>query len=676
MKNILFTLLIINFLTPFGSAQKPVMLEDDFYQIRTIPIPQKVVLEVGGLAPMPDGKLGVSTRRGEIWVIENPYMTDGTMPHYTLFASGLHEVLGLAYHNGAFYCTQRGELTKISDTNQDGRADSYETIYRFELSGNYHEYAYGPVFDENGDMLVTLNVAWIRYGEGLTRWHGWMLKIKPDGTFEPIATGLRSPAGFGLNTEGAILYAENQGDWVGSGRVTHLEKGDFAGNAGGLNWTNEPESPLKLTKKDLEAVDNGQPMHEAAKKIKSLKLPCVWFPHGLMGISTADILQDTTGGAFGVFAGQYFVADQGHSKVMRMTLEKVNGKYQGACYPFRDGWASGLLRLRWGVDGSMFGGMTSRGWPSTGKAEYALQRLVWTGKTPFEMKNVAARPDGFEVEFTLPVDKTTATNAANYALSSFTYKYHHNYGSPIINQGGCPVRGIIVSEDGLRVRLVVDSLREGYIHEVKLKDLKGAEGESLLHNFAYYTMNAIPSGEKAQLAENQKVKPKTMDHAMHHTMAKTDTKKEKKSKSKDKIPSTPSVKRQLTMPADWGQADEVILLSTTAGLKYDKELLQVRAGSKVKLVFSNNDDMQHNIVITNPGEANNMGAKAMDLGLKGPGLQYVPNHKNVLFHTSVLDPETSETIYFIAPEKPGDYQFVCTYPGHYAAMQGILRVVK
>lgn len=125
------------------------------------------------------------------------------------------------------------------------------------------------MFDKNGDMYVTLNVSWIGNGEGLAKWHGWLLKIKEDGTMEPIATGLRSPAGITVNSANDVFYAENQGDWVGSGRITHLEKGDFAGNAGGLRWTKEPESPLKLTRKDLAIVDNGQPMHEAAKKLRS-----------------------------------------------------------------------------------------------------------------------------------------------------------------------------------------------------------------------------------------------------------------------------------------------------------------------------------------------------------------------------------------------------------------------
>ncbi|MDO6425127.1 hypothetical protein Q4521_21795, partial [Saccharophagus degradans] len=73
-----------------------------------------------------------------------------------------------------------------------------------------------------------------------------MVKISPDGKFTPYAAGLRSPAGFGINSEGAIFYTENQGDWVGSGRMTHLEYGDFAGHVESLNWTDDPLSPLKL----------------------------------------------------------------------------------------------------------------------------------------------------------------------------------------------------------------------------------------------------------------------------------------------------------------------------------------------------------------------------------------------------------------------------------------------
>ncbi len=653
----------------YAQTSKP-KTEEDYYTIQTVPIPENIKLEVGGMAVLPDGQLAVSTRRGEIWMINNPYTTT-SVPHYSLFASGLHEILGLAYHDGAFYGTQRGELTKMTDIDKDGRADKFEAIYRFDMSGNYHEYAYGPIFDKEGDMYVTLNVAWIGYGEGLAKWHGWLLKIKPNGSMEPIATGLRSPAGFIVNTSGDVLYAENQGDWVGSGRITHLEKGDFAGNAGGLRWTQEPESPVKLTKEALTKIVHGQPMYEAAKEIKELKLPAVWFPHTLMGISTSDIVEDTTGGAFGPFDGQYFVGDQGHSKIMRMTLEKVNGAYQGACYPFREGFSSGLLRLRYGLDGSLFVGMTSRGWASTGTEPYGLQRLVWTGEVPFEMKQVQAMPDGFEIEFTMPIDRQVAEDPASYELNDFTYHYHSSYGSDIINTGKKNLKGIMVSEDGTKVRLVLDSLRKGYIHEVKLHNFKANNGLNLLHNTAYYTLNNIPEGKKAILTASQQV----AQH-QHMDMARKAKETPAKEKPTRTTASAKLAKRQLEMPADWKKPDQVITLGTKPGLKYDITQLSVKAGSKVKLVFSNNDDMTHNVVVVLPNTAKEVGDMAFNMGLKGSEMNYIPETNQIMYHTKLLQPGETEAIYFIAPKKPGDYTYLCTYPGHAMVMQGTLQVTK
>ncbi len=493
-------------LLPMGAwaQKKSAKTEQDYYEIKTLPIPKDIYLEIGGLATMPDGRLAVSTRRGEIWIIENPYQKENHQVHYKRFASGLHEVLGLAYKDGSFYCSQRGELTKITDTDRDGVADSYVPVYQFDLSGNYHEYTYGPVFDKNGDMLVTLNLAWVGFGEGkFAKWRGWLLKIKPDGTMEPHSAGLRSPAGYSINDEGDIFYGENQGDWVGSGRVTHLAKGDFAGNPGGLKWAKEPNSPFKLTLEEIQ--DNGAPMYEAAAKVKNLKLPAVWFPHAIMGISTADILQDSTKGKFSPFPGQYFVADQGQSKVMRMGLEKVNGVYQGFCINYREGFQSGILRERFGLDGSMFVGMTSRGWGSTGKADFGLQRLFWNGEMPFEIENIRAKPDGFELSFTQAVDVNSVKKAASYALRSYIYKYQHQYGSPIIELKDLKITAIEVSADKRSVRLVIDGLRKYYIHEFKLEGIRNESGDPLLHETAYYTLNQIPSGARLMVSEGNRM---------------------------------------------------------------------------------------------------------------------------------------------------------------------------
>ena len=171
-------------------AQNPT--EDDYYSIVTLPIPEGIVLEVGGLTTLPNGNIAAATRRGDVYIVENPYMENRGTPFYRHFASGLHEALGLQYKDGTFYVAQRGELTRLWDKNGDKKADFYESVYAWPISGHYHEYSYGPVIGDDGSMYVTGNVAfgdqeWWR-GESRVPWRGWMMKISPEGEMEPFAT--------------------------------------------------------------------------------------------------------------------------------------------------------------------------------------------------------------------------------------------------------------------------------------------------------------------------------------------------------------------------------------------------------------------------------------------------------------------------------------------------------
>ncbi|MDO7172497.1 c-type cytochrome [Mariniflexile sp. AS56] len=497
-------------------------MEDDYYKINSIPIPEGMMLGIGGIALLPNDKLAISTRRGEIWTISNPYMKNGQKPSFKLFAKGLHEPLGLAYRNGALYTAQRPELTRLKDLDGDGVADEYKTVYSLHLSGNYHEYAYGPVFDKDGNMIVTLNLAWNKGMQSLVKWRGWMLKISEEGKMEPFATGLRSPAAFGLNKDGDIFYAENQGGWIGSGYITALEKGDFASHPAGLKWSSEPGSSVKLKVEDIP--DTGKPQFEVAKNIAGIKTPSVWIPHGNMGVSTSGMLLDSRGD-FGPFKDQIFVGDQGRSLINRVFLEKVQGVYQGAVFSFVKGFASGVFRMCWGSDGSMFVGMTARGWGSTGGDIYGLQRLVWNGKVPFEIKEMRAMPDGFELEFTKPVDKTTASAIASYTFNNFTYKYHKTYGSPVIHKGDCNVTAIKISDDGTTVRIAIDNMKEGFIHEVNVNGIRSEdEKHPVLHPVGYYTLNKIPDGNKLETqifkAAIQKNKLHVVDKKENNTKTK------------------------------------------------------------------------------------------------------------------------------------------------------------
>lgn len=496
--------------------------EEDFYKIVTPAVPEGILLEVGGLVTLPNGSLGISTRRGDIWIVDNP---TSPKPYFRKFASGLHEVLGLEYKDGALYCAQRGELTKLVDTDGNGEADLYQTVHAWPVSGHYHEYSFGPKIAPDGNFFVSGNVAfgdqeWWR-GESRVPTRGWIQKITTDGKLIPWATGVRSPAGLGM-IDGELFYTDNQGDWVGSGGVWHVKKGAFMGHPAGLKWADASNSPVKLTEKqfyaerDIRQADNGnggfskpenivdeEPvmLFELKEKFPMVQTPAVWLPHGILGISNSELIKDGTMGSFGPFAGQVFVGDQGQSKIMRIFLEKVDGEYQGAAWDFRSGFQSGVMRMAWAKDGSLFVGETNRGWGSAGDANQGLQRLVWNGKVPFEMLTCKATPDGFEIDFTMPVDRKSAEDLASYNVSSFIYKHHAVYGSPPINREELKIKGVKVSEDGRKVRIVLDGLRKYYLHELNLTGLRSANTYyNLVHPTVYYTLNNIPTGEKAKLS--------------------------------------------------------------------------------------------------------------------------------------------------------------------------------
>lgn len=497
-------------------------MEEDFFRIAKVSSPEGTLLEVGGLTMLPNGNLGISTRRGDIFIVENP---TSPKPYFRKFASGLHEVLGLAYKDGALYCAQRGELTKLVDTDNDGKADVFETVYAWPVSGHYHEYSFGPKIASDGSFFVSGNVAFgdEEWWSGISKvpYRGWMMRIHADGRMEPWATGMRSPAGLGL-VDGELFYTDNQGDWIGSGGVWHVKKGAFMGHPAGLRWSNLPNSPVKLTAEQIYAkVDQRRKKNAQGRYIKpenvvdekfvtlyemkqafpEYQLPAVWLPHGILGISNSEILKIPEG-VFGPFTGQLLVGDQGQSKIMRVFMEEVNGEFQGAAFDFRSGFSSGVLRMAWANDGSLFVGETNRGWGSAGDANEGLQRLTWNNRLPFEMRAVRAMPDGFEIEFTKPVDPRSAADLASYSIESFIYKYHPVYGSPPVNNEVCKVRGVKVSEDGKKVRLIVDNLRRYYVHNITLEGIRDRDNSySLVHPTAYYTLNNIPAGQKLSMSE-------------------------------------------------------------------------------------------------------------------------------------------------------------------------------
>jgi hypothetical protein len=472
--------------------------ESDYYQIETFTAPEGVTLEVSGMTTLADGRLMLATRLGDIFVVEG---ANGPVEEarFSLWAQGLSHPLGLQEHNGWIYTAQRAELTRMRDSNGDGRADRFETVSdRWEISGNYHEYNFGPVLDRDGYMWVTLNKPFGGEPYGFAHWRGWAFRIHPEtGETIPMAAGLRSPAGVDISPSGDVFFTDNQGEWCNASKLSHLEFGDFHGHPHGLPSAKLAGEPFNR----IPEPKSGMFMKDLHREIPSFKMPAVWFPYDKLGKSPAGFKWDLSGGKFGPFGGQMFVGDQHHSWIMRVDLEQVDGHWQGAAFRFREGFQSGIIRLCFAQDGALFVGMSNAGWGSRGSSSWGFQRLRWNGQVPFEIQTMRARPDGFELTFTLPVDREAAAQVENYSGETYTYRLESRYGGPEEDKRAIQVESATVSADGRKVRLKFAEMRAGYVHELHLANIKAADGLELLHPSAYYTLVNVPRAQLTAVAE-------------------------------------------------------------------------------------------------------------------------------------------------------------------------------
>ncbi len=126
---------------------------------------------------------------------------------------------------------------------------------------------------------------------------------------------------------------------------------------------------------------------------------------------------------------------------------------------------------------------------------------------------------------------------------------------------------------------------------------------------------------------------------------------------------------------------EITIQAHPSELLFDKEKFTVKAGQKVKLTLVNPADsinlQPHNLLLVEPGTLEEVGMAA-DAEMADPAFlserHAVPTSNYVLHHTELLLPGESETLEFVAPDTAGDYPFLCSYPGHWAVMHGIMIV--
>jgi glucose/arabinose dehydrogenase len=465
-----------------------------YYSVEDIAGPPGVTPECNGLGFLPDGRMAAVFDHGEVCFY------DPTGRHWSKFAEGLHTPLGiLPLSAREVLVCQRAELTRLVDSHGDGTADLYQCVSdQWGLSGNYHEFAYGPVRDAQGNLYVALgsssrggvaryevrgrfNPAGFGFGAramfSVVPYRGWVLKIAPDGALTPVACGFRQPNGIVFDPQGRLFVTDNQGDWVGTSKLHYVLPGQFYGQPAGLVWRGDWKGQPSVLELDRMRREGN-----------------VLFSHAILANSPGQPVFDLSGGKFGPFAGQMFVTEFNIPRVLRVMLEEVGGELQGATAPFYDGppLRAGNIRLAFAPDGSLWVGQSERrlGWP----AGAGIQRIRWNGEIPLDILTLHLTATGFEFTFTKPVDPATAGRSEAYSGRRYYYLYHADYGSPRVDVHDLSVSRPLISADGRKVRIDIAGLRAGYIYEFNLKGIRAADGSALLNPLIGYTANRLQDG--------------------------------------------------------------------------------------------------------------------------------------------------------------------------------------
>ncbi|MFT7619231.1 MAG: glucose/arabinose dehydrogenase [Planctomycetota bacterium] len=484
MQKTLTAMILVALLTPFLQSQNTQVDQDDRYALSEIAGPKDQLLEVGGIAFLPSGEMVVSTRRGQVWITTDPTKNDGKV-EFHLFAEGLQDCLGLNTLGEEILVVQRGELSRLVDSDGDRTADIIETVTNaWGVSGNYHEYAFGLPRDRKGNHYVSLNVAFMSpkwwLGTSSVPYRGWVLKVQPDGTTTPFATGFRSPCGIGRNLNGEIFVSDNQGDWMAACPIFHVEEGKFYGHPAGLRWTKD-----FLDRKEIPSqIEPPSVKREQA---------AVWLPYN-WSRSAGQMVWDDTNGAFGPFTGQMFISELTNGNILRVYMEKIRGQYQGAVFMFKRRVGS-AVRLKFAADGSLILGRTNRGWGGLTPGD-GLARLKWDGQVPFDMHRVHIKKSGFKVLFTQPLAEDLKIEPSNVSFLEYDYNYWWEYGSPEVHKNLLAVESITIAEDRMSLTCNIPALRSGKVVRAIFTGLKSESGTPLSRNEFHYTVNHLPEGPK------------------------------------------------------------------------------------------------------------------------------------------------------------------------------------
>lgn len=631
-----------------GPAQWPEKLEAPVrlgaggpYAVDTFELPVdnpwNALIFCGGHDLLSDGNALVCTMQGDVWHVADLPATSSSEKKDSVtwcrFAAGLHHALGMVIADDGIFVLCRDQIVRLHDLNDDGEADFYECFSNaFETSTAGHDFICGLERDESGNFYT------VSGKQGL-------LRIAADGTrAEVIADGFRNADGLGLLGDGTITVPCSEGEWTPASMICAVREATSIGpNAN-----------------NADSVSTNAPFfgYRGPRDGKPPELPLVYLPRGLDNSSGGQTF--VTSDRWGPLEGQlihYSFGTGAHFLVLR---DEVDGQLQGAVVPLPGEFASGVHRGRFNpVDGQLYvSGMT--GWGSYTPDDGCFQRVRYTGENVQLPLGFHVYKNGVTVTFAEPVDHTLAEQPESHFAQVWNYRYSSAYGSPEFSTRHFGMRG----HDRLEIRSVY-VLEDGRTLFLEMPELQPVNQLHLrLHTSGDSAHDLFTTVHKLDdpFTGFPRYEPTVKTIAAHPMLG-------------DLALATISVPNPWQKPLEGARS---ITLDTGKNLTFAQRTLKVQPGEPIEFTLSNPDVVPHNWALLQPGTLRRVGEMANRLVAdpEAAARHYIPHTSDVLYYTDVVSPGDTFTIYFRAPEEPGRYPYLCTFPGHWMVMNGELIVEK
>ncbi len=526
------------------------------------------------------------------------------------FAAGLHQPLGLKVSDGIIHVMTRDQITALHDLNGDDEADFYEN------AASVHATSPG-----GHDFITGLE----RDASG--RWYfasgnQGLCRVSPDGRkLDILASGFRNPNGLGITPDGGVvLTTVQEGDWTPASALHEASRGGHHG-AGGPK-----DGPLGLVR------------------------PMLYLPRGVDNSSGGPAWIDSD--RWGPVRGNWLHFSGGFCTAFLVLREAFEGGSQAAAVALPGEFLSGAHRARFSPHDGQLYVVGAQGWGNYGTADGSLQRVRYQpdgAPFPYPVRH-ETRDNGVLLTFADPVPEALA-DPARWFAQQWNYRYGPAYGSPeysvtkpaLTGHDPVEIRSVRRLDGGTRLFIEMPQLRP--VHQLHL------HGDFSPRIELFATIHRL--GEPFTDFPGYRVIPK---EAMTNGPA-TET---------------------AAAPNPWltGPAGRPIVIRAALGLQYETRKFTVKRGERISLTFDNPDTVPHNLVIGAPASLPALGELANRLMSDPEAIttHYVPRSESVLFHTSLLMPANSETIHFDAPDQPGEYPYLCTFPGHWMVMNGVMVV--